>query len=151
MTWWLHLRRVFQLASLPATGFQNKNGDLNMSVEKSTVLICGGRNISSGESKIFSEAITNMDQTKRMVAVAALNKLFTSNHFSICTLDDVIDVVGARPAGESYKLLRALHCIDYAKMEPELRDRVPLLVNECLRQKANTAGAVETALNGVAI
>lgn len=133
------------------TGSQKANGDSNMNAGNLRALTCGGRSTSSAESKIFCEAITSMNQTKRLVAVAALNKLFTSNYFSICTLDDVIDIVGARRAGEPYKLLSALHCIHYANMEPELREQIPLLVNECLRQKSNAAEAVEASLNGVSI
>lgn len=81
----------------------------------------------------------------------AVRKLFDQGHFSICELDKIIDIVGARQGGEAYKLLRALHCVDYAKMQPELRAKVPELVNECLRQQASVIEAAEVALQGVAI
>lgn len=81
----------------------------------------------------------------------AVRNLFDQNYFSICDLDKIIEIVGARRSGEAYKLLHALHCVNYAKMDPELRAKVPELVNECLRQQANVIEATEVALQGVAI
>lgn len=81
----------------------------------------------------------------------AVRNLFDKGHFSICDLDKIMEIVGARQSGEAYKLLRALHCVDYAKMQPELRAKVPDLVNECLRQQADVIEATNVALHGVAI
>lgn len=79
----------------------------------------------------------------------AVQKLFEERHFSVCDLDKVIKLVGARQGGEAYKLLSALHCVDYAKMDPELRARIPKLVNECLLEADNVIDAADVALKGV--
>lgn len=92
-----------------------------------------------------------MEQTKKLVVTAALGKLFDESYFCICTLNNVMDLIGSRRDGESYKLLRALHCIHYSKMDQDLRDRIPMLVNECLRQKSNVSVAQDMAMNGVEI
>ena len=80
----------------------------------------------------------------------AIQNLFEKGHFSICTLDEVIQLVGARQGGDAYRLLRALHCVDFGKMDPELRARIPHLVNECLRQQDNIIDATDIALKGIA-
>lgn len=46
-------------------------------------------------------------------------------------------------------MLHTLHCVDYDKMPPELREKIPHLVNECLRQQDNVIDATEVALKGV--
>lgn len=48
-------------------------------------------------------------------------------------------------------MLKALHCVDYAKMDPQLREKIPHLVNECLRQQDNVLEATDVALQGVVI
>jgi hypothetical protein len=80
----------------------------------------------------------------------AVQHLFEKNYFSICTLDKVIELVGARQGGEAYRMLHALHCVDFGKMDPELRARIPHLVNECLRQQDNIIDATDIALKGIA-
>lgn len=44
-----------------------------------------------------------------------------------------MDIVQAPHTGEAYKLLNPLHCVDYAAMSPELRERIPALVAEALQ------------------
>jgi hypothetical protein len=83
------------------------------------------------------------------VVKQAVQKLFESGHFSICQLDKVLEVVGARQSGEAYRMLNALHCVDFGKMDPDLRARIPQLVNECLRQRDNVSDATQVALQGV--
>lgn len=79
----------------------------------------------------------------------AIQNLFEKGHFNICQLDKVIDIVGARQSGDAYHMLYALHCVDYGKMDPELRARIPHLVNECLRQQDNVIDATDVALKGI--
>lgn len=79
----------------------------------------------------------------------AVASLFEKNWFDICTLDKLLKIIGARESGEAYKMLHALHCVHYDKMPPELRSRIPELVNECLRQTDNISDATEVALQGV--
>lgn len=81
----------------------------------------------------------------------AVSHLFKQTHFSICDLRNVMEIVGARKGSEAYKLLQNLHCVDYDKMPPELRERIPHLVNECLRQQDDVIEATSVALEGVRI
>lgn len=72
------------------------------------------------------------DQLKQLSALAALNKMMLGTHFSICTLDDVIKVLGTRPDGQAYDILRPLHCVHWTDMPAELRDAVPRLIERCI-------------------
>lgn len=96
-------------------------------------------------------AVSSLPETKQLVVKHAIQNLFEKNYFSICTLDNALAIVGARQGGEAYRMLHALHCMDYSKMNPELRARIPHLVNECLRQQDNVIEATEIALQGVAV
>lgn len=89
-------------------------------------------------------SVAHLPETKQLVAKQAIARLFTERYFSICKLDDVIALTGAQRGSEAYRLLRALHCVDWADMDPALRERVPLLVREALltSQWANDATAV---------
>lgn len=111
--------------------------------------------IPSGRSKStacenISLACSALPDTKRLVVQAAVTKLFDNKWFDICTLDKTLSLVGARQSGAAYDMLHALHCVHYDKMPPELRSRIPELVNECLRQNDNIVDATEVALRGVA-
>lgn len=86
-----------------------------------------------------------------MVVEIAAKKMLESRHFSICDLDKICEIVGARQSGDAYTLLRALHCIDYNAMDQELRNRIPLLVNEVLRQQSEVKALSSVMLDGVTI
>ncbi len=122
-----------------------------MSVENLMELTTFGRTTSKKSGEEFFDAMASMEQTKKLVVTAALGKLFDDSYFSICTLNNVMDVIGSRRAGEAYTLLHALHCVHYSKMDQDLRDRIPMLVNECLRQRSNVSAATNTAMSGVQI
>ena len=81
----------------------------------------------------------------------AVRDLFDKDWFDICVLDKLLKVIDARKAGPAYDMLRLMHCVHYDKMPPDLRDRIPHLVNECLRQKENVVEASDIALQGVVI
>ena len=72
------------------------------------------------------------DETKAMVAITALNKMFESGSFSICTIDDVAKMLGIIPDADAYETLRPLHCVNWQKMPKALRDRVPGLIQQAL-------------------
>lgn len=84
-----------------------------------------------------------------MVVRAATTKLFYKDWFDVCILDKILGVAGARRGGAEYDLLQALHCVHYDKMPSELRARIPLLVNACLKQRDDVNNAVEAALKDV--
>jgi hypothetical protein len=86
------------------------------------------------------------------VVQTALDHLFQSNYFSICQLDAVLKVIDQPQGTPAYQLLRTLHCVDYSAMPSELRQRIPLLVNECLRPpEPEPHIATVAALQGVAL
>lgn len=85
-----------------------------------------------------------------LVAQAALNKLFDENHFSICKLNDVMDLLGkGRKNSKLYKQLHALHCVHYSDMPDELKNQIPFMVNELLTNKPAAHPATEVALSGI--
>jgi hypothetical protein len=69
---------------------------------------------------------------KQQIALTALNEMMSGNHFNICTIDRVGSMLGVNPKGDAYSMLSPLHCIDWAKMPPEVREAVPSLIQECL-------------------
>jgi len=73
-----------------------------------------------------------MADPKVLIAATALNKMFRSSHFSICTLREVAEMLGIHPEREAYKMLHPLHCVNWADMPRELRDQVPRLVEQAL-------------------
>lgn len=89
-------------------------------------------------------SVAQLPETKQLVAQQAIHRLFTKGWFDICKLDEIIKLTGAQRDSEAYRLLRPLHCVEWSDMDPELRDRVPLLVREALltNQWARDAAAV---------
>lgn len=93
--------------------------------------------------------IASLPETRQLVVTAALNDLFTKQWFDMCNLNKVREIVNAPRNSEAYKLLDALHCVAYDKMPPDLRNRIPQLVNEVLRPPIVVDPAVGVALEGV--
>lgn len=151
MTFLQRLPQVLQLGSSSATGRQKPRDDLNMNGESSTESTCSGQQSSPYFAESLPRSVSALTETKRLVVTTAISALLEKRHFSICQLDTCIELVGARKGGDAYKLLNALHCVDYSKMAPDLRDSIPLLVNECLRNKENIIEATVVAMNGVEI
>lgn len=63
----------------------------------------------------------------------SLKNLLEAKHFSICTVDSILQVTRTVPDGRAYKALRLLHCIDYADMPRELLEEIPNLLAEVFR------------------
>ena len=95
--------------------------------------------------------VSLLPETKRLVATQALDHLFSQGWFSICNIDSVMKVIGNSHQGDAYKQLRALHCVHYDKMRPELVAILPQLVNEALRDGQAHCVATDTALDGVVV
>lgn len=73
-----------------------------------------------------------MADLKKQIAITALNDMMSRGHFSICTIDSVAELLGVNAKGEAYTMLRALHCVDWAKMPQDVRAAVPDLIRDCL-------------------
>lgn len=94
--------------------------------------------------------LSESQQRTMMIAQVALNKLFEEKHFSICKLNDVMELLGkGRKNSRLYKQLHALHCVDYADMPEELKSQIPYMVNELLTNKTETQAATNVALAGI--
>ena len=93
--------------------------------------------------------VAHLPETKRLVVEVAINRLFTERHFSICSLDKLIELTGAQHGSDAYRLLRPLHCMDWADMPPELRERVPLLVREALQTNQWATEATATVMSAL--
>ena len=92
--------------------------------------------------------ISSMPSVKKLVVETALNKLFTKEWFDVCTLDSILKVMDISRETEAYKQLSALHCVHYNRMSPEMKQVLPMLVNEALRLPVINV-ATQEALKGV--
>ena len=76
-----------------------------------------------------------MHELKELAAITALNQMMKGGHFSICTIDNVANMLGVNCRGmEAYTILSTLHCVDFGKMPPELREAIPQLIRQCLNR-----------------
>ena len=76
-------------------------------------------------------------------------KMLKDKNFSICRVDDVCKVIGARPAGAAYDMLAALHCVHYSEMPQAVLDDLPALLNEVFKQATTVSVDLETVFKGV--
>jgi hypothetical protein len=136
------VRLVSQSDSSQDTGSERENQNLNMNEDTSTQFGTSGVNPSNTR-------LNPLEQRIQLVAQTALNKLFTKDHFDICTLRNVIEAIGkGNKSHPSYKQLQALHCVDYAEMPKALRDQIPMMVNEVFTDSP-VIQATQDALKGV--
>ena len=82
-----------------------------------------------------SASLASLPETRRLVATAALDKFFSDSFLNISQLRDVMSALEIPQDSEAFNLLRTLHCVSYKKMSPELRERIPQLVNEALTHR----------------
>ena len=99
-----------------------------------------------GSPKSFP-AIAHLPETRQIVVKQVIKDVFDSTFFSICKINKLLEAVGVTRDTEAYRLLATLHCVDYNKMLPELRERLPYLINECL-MPPDIVDEVEIALRG---
>lgn len=95
--------------------------------------------------------ISSVPELKQMVVMTGVNDLLSDNHFSICKLRKIADVVGAPQHGPAWDLLSALHCVNYSHMPDDLIQSIPHLINECLRTRKKTEDSLRVALDGVTV
>lgn len=120
---------------------ENLKGNTSMNVV--TMMECGT------SLKSSSESVVTLDRQTGLIAQTAINNLLNHGHFNICTLDKVMELtnLGSRKS-QAYRKLSALHCIDYSDMPKELRDQIPLMINELLIGEESHP-ATSTALQGI--
>lgn len=136
-------RSASQQDSSSDTVSENMNQSSNMNAATST---------QSGLSMLqqSNQALSVAEQRTMMVAQVALNSLFENKHFSICKLNEVMELLKkGRSNSKVYKQLHALHCVDYADMPDELKNQIPHMINELLTNKTPTQAATNVALAGV--
>ncbi len=93
-------------------------------------------------------AIAGLPETKKLVIRDAVNKLFNTRYFDICTVRDILDALGRSQNTTAFKLLKTLHCMNYEDMSEELRERLPKLLSEALAPK-NKNTVTEQVINNV--
>ena len=66
--------------------------------------------------------MNDISEFHRRAAAAATTKMLTGKHFSICDLDAIAATIGRKSAlaGQDYAALRAVHCMDWVDMGPDL-------------------------------
>ncbi|MGM3410597.1 hypothetical protein [Ralstonia holmesii] len=66
--------------------------------------------------------MNDMTEFQQRAAAAAVTKMLTGKHFSICDLDSIAETMGRKSAlaGQDYAALRAVHCMHWADMGPDL-------------------------------
>lgn len=86
----------------------------------------------------------DMTEFQHRACAAGLVKMLNAKHFSICDLDALAKAMGREGslAGRDYASLRALHCVDWADMGPELTTMVR---EKCLE----LLGLPQTVIEGV--
>ena len=68
-----------------------------------------------------------MSQFKAETIRIALDKMLNgSGHFSICDLDKLGSLLGTNPKTHpDYRILNALHCVNYTEMSAEMKAELP--------------------------
>lgn len=145
----LFSRLALPWASLQGATSAKPNADWSTNAANSPGSMSSGHTLSAHGPETLPPAIASQPETRRMVIKASLNKLFSERYFSICTLDSILDAMQGTKRTEAYTLLRTLHCMDYASMPVDLRDRIPQLVNEALQPPQVDCIATEIALRGI--
>lgn len=52
----------------------------------------------------------------------ALKKMFSENHFNICTIDSCLKLTEVIPNKDVYKVMQTVHCVNYKDMEEDFRE-----------------------------
>jgi hypothetical protein len=51
----------------------------------------------------------------------ALKKMFSDSHFSICTIDSCLKLIGIVPDKDIYQIMQTVHCVQYKEMDNDFR------------------------------
>lgn len=80
--------------------------------------------------------LSPLEALRNAALAVGLKKLLTHKHFSICDLQTLIEAAHLVPDGETMRILRVLHCVDYADMPVPLRKEVVRVIAEMFREVA---------------
>lgn len=69
---------------------------------------------------------------KLRAAQAVQQKMLSCSHFSICTMDCLIEMMVLKPDREAYKTPHKLHRVDYNQMPSEFVDELPTVIHRVL-------------------
>lgn len=85
------------------------------------------------------------------MAAACLNKMLTSNFFSICAVTDVVDMYQAKRYREAreFAMLHSQHCVDFKEMTEAVRNGIPELIHNALLPFVDLHLSDKVARNGV--
>lgn len=66
--------------------------------------------------------MNDLTEFQQRACAAAVLKMLSGKHFSVCDLDAIAKTMGRESAlaGRDYAALRSVHCVDWADMGPEL-------------------------------
>lgn len=88
-----------------------------------------------------------MSNFEQQVLATALDKLFKARSFSICTLNDIGELVGVSPDQHpNYKHLHALHCVKYSDMSPIILKELQAKVMETLQPQWHSGAILAKAI-----
>ena len=73
-----------------------------------------------------------MNQVTIAIINESLKNLSNKKHFSICDIDKILEITRTIPDGESYRLLSAIHCVNYRDMSQEVLKALPELIAKVL-------------------
>lgn len=65
-----------------------------------------------------------IERIRNGVVAIGLKKLFKEKHFSICDLETLIKAANVVPNHDLMRLLRPLHCVDWADIPRDLREDI---------------------------
>lgn len=70
--------------------------------------------------------MSELTEFQQRAAAVATVKMLGGRHFSICDLDSIAKTIGreAELTGRDYAALRAVHCVEWGDMGPELAHMV---------------------------
>jgi hypothetical protein len=124
--------RVSPSGSRQATGSQNRKEPWITNEESWTAFALLGPSTSTPYAACQPLSVAANPSTQHAVVVQSIDRLFKAKFFSICDIDKVCQITGASTRTDAYQLLSALHCVEYADMQPSLRERLPHLVREAI-------------------
>jgi hypothetical protein len=73
-----------------------------------------------------------MTKLESSIISTALNKMRNDGWFSICTIDNILQITKGIPDKKSHDLLRAIHCVKFVDMPQDVRDALPELIIKCI-------------------